>query len=96
MRGLNLPGHSGIALFCALLDMLAVEDEMKPVKTPLSTLRDRHWLTAAYREEKSAPTWYAGRMRHGYRPHPRHWRAFSEFVGVSPALQIGLGRATDS
>jgi hypothetical protein len=40
--------------------------------------------------------WYAGRIRQGYRPHPRHWKALSELVGVSPALQIGLGRATDS
>jgi len=27
--------------------------------------------------------WYAGRIRKGYRPHPRHWQALAELVGVS-------------
>ena len=27
--------------------------------------------------------WYAGRIRHGYRPHPRHWQALAELAGVS-------------
>jgi CRISPR-associated endonuclease Cas1 len=27
--------------------------------------------------------WYAGRIREGYRPHPRHWRALGELVGIS-------------
>ena len=27
--------------------------------------------------------WYAGRIRHGYRPHPRHWRVLAELVGIS-------------
>jgi CRISPR-associated endonuclease Cas1 len=27
--------------------------------------------------------WYAGRIREGYRPHPRHWQALAELVGVS-------------
>jgi CRISPR-associated endonuclease Cas1 len=27
--------------------------------------------------------WYAGRIRLGYRPHPRHWQALAEFVGLS-------------
>jgi CRISPR-associated endonuclease Cas1 len=26
--------------------------------------------------------WYAGRIREGYRPHPRHWEALAELVGV--------------
>lgn len=26
--------------------------------------------------------WYAGRVRQGYRPHPRHWLALAELVGV--------------
>jgi CRISPR-associated endonuclease Cas1 len=25
--------------------------------------------------------WYAGRIREGYRPHPRHWRALARLVG---------------
>jgi CRISPR-associated endonuclease Cas1 len=28
--------------------------------------------------------WYAGRIRQGYRPHPRHWQALAQLVGVSP------------
>ena len=27
--------------------------------------------------------WYAGRIRVGYRPHPRHWQALAELVGIS-------------
>jgi CRISPR-associated endonuclease Cas1 len=27
--------------------------------------------------------WYAGRIREGYRPHPRHWHALAEVVGIS-------------
>jgi CRISPR-associated endonuclease Cas1 len=27
--------------------------------------------------------WYAGRIREGYRPHPRHWQALTQLVGVS-------------
>jgi hypothetical protein len=27
--------------------------------------------------------WYAGKIRHGYRPHPRHWEALVELVSVS-------------
>jgi CRISPR-associated endonuclease Cas1 len=29
--------------------------------------------------------WYAGRIRRGYRPHPRHWRTLAQLVGVWPA-----------
>jgi hypothetical protein len=27
--------------------------------------------------------WYAGRIREGYRPHPRHWEALAQLAGVS-------------
>jgi hypothetical protein len=27
--------------------------------------------------------WYAGRIRRGYRPHPRHWQALAGLVAVS-------------
>jgi len=27
--------------------------------------------------------WYAGRIRQGYRPHPRHWQALAQLVSVS-------------
>ncbi len=26
--------------------------------------------------------WYAGRIREGYRPHPRHWEALAKLIGV--------------
>ena len=32
----------------------------------------------------SVSRWYAGRIREGYRPHPRHWRKLAELVRVSP------------
>jgi hypothetical protein len=28
--------------------------------------------------------WYAGRIRQGYIPHPRHWQALAQLVGASP------------
>jgi hypothetical protein len=31
----------------------------------------------------SISRWYAGRIREGYRPHPRHWQALADLVGVS-------------
>jgi CRISPR-associated endonuclease Cas1 len=31
----------------------------------------------------SVSRWYAGRIREGYRPHPRHWLVLSEMVGIS-------------
>jgi CRISPR-associated endonuclease Cas1 len=27
--------------------------------------------------------WYAGRIRQGYRPHPRHWPVLAQLVGIS-------------
>jgi hypothetical protein len=27
--------------------------------------------------------WYAGRIREGYRPHPRHWQVLAELAGIS-------------
>ena len=29
----------------------------------------------------SVSRWYAGRIREGYRPHPRHWLVLAELVG---------------
>jgi hypothetical protein len=30
----------------------------------------------------SVSHWYAGRIREGYRPHPRHWQALAKLIGV--------------
>jgi hypothetical protein len=42
----------------------------------------------------SVSPWYAGRLREGYRPHPRHWRALAELVGVSANGPRCLGRSS--
>jgi len=39
--------------------------------------------TAAIRSRIGVSRWYAGRIREGYRSHPRHWLALAELVGVS-------------
>ena len=31
----------------------------------------------------SVSRWCAGRIREGYRPHPRHWQALGELIGLS-------------
>ena len=31
----------------------------------------------------SVSRWYAGRIREGYRPHPRHWHSLAMLVGVT-------------
>jgi CRISPR-associated endonuclease Cas1 len=33
---------------------------------------------------------YAGRIRDGYRPHPRHWRELAELVGFEPSTAVGV------
>jgi len=40
--------------------------------------------TAAIRTRIGVSRWYAGRIRQGYRPHPRHWLALVELANVSP------------
>ncbi len=39
--------------------------------------------TSAIRSRIGVSRWYAGRIREGYRPHPRHWLALAELAGVS-------------
>jgi CRISPR-associated endonuclease Cas1 len=38
---------------------------------------------SAIARQISVSRWYAGRIREGYRPHPRHWQALAELVGIS-------------
>jgi CRISPR-associated endonuclease Cas1 len=40
--------------------------------------------TSAIRSAIGVSRWYAGKIRQGYRPHPRHWQALAELAGVSP------------
>jgi len=41
---------------------------------------------SAIRSRIGVSRWYAGRIREGYRPHPRHWLALAELVGVVPGV----------
>jgi hypothetical protein len=38
--------------------------------------------TSAIRSRIGVSRWYSGRIREGYRPHPRHWLALAQLVGV--------------
>ncbi len=38
--------------------------------------------TSEIRSRIEVSRWYAGRIREGYRPHPRHWLALAELTGV--------------
>jgi CRISPR-associated endonuclease Cas1 len=38
--------------------------------------------TSAIRSRIGVSRWYAGRIRQGYRPHPRHWLTLAQLVGV--------------
>jgi CRISPR-associated endonuclease Cas1 len=44
----------------------------------------REISTSAIRSQIGVSRWYAGRIRQGYLPHPRHWQALAELVCVSP------------
>jgi hypothetical protein len=39
--------------------------------------------TSAIRSRIGVSRWYAGRIRQGYLPHPRHWGALAQLVGIS-------------
>jgi hypothetical protein len=39
--------------------------------------------TAAIRSRIGVSRWYAGKIRQGYRPHPRHWEALARLARIS-------------
>ncbi len=43
---------------------------------------------SAIARQISVSRWYAGRIREGYRPHPRHWAALAELVDVALELKV--------
>ncbi len=43
---------------------------------------------SAIRSKIGVSRWYAGRIREGYRPHPRHWLALAELAGISAELNL--------
>jgi CRISPR-associated endonuclease Cas1 len=47
--------------------------------------------TAAIRSRIGVSRWYAGKIRQGYRPHPRHWQALTQLTGVPmPVIRTRL------
>ena len=52
-------------------------EKVQPLLAPMSA--------SAIARQISVSRWYAGRIREGYRPHPRHWQALAELVGVGKA-----------
>jgi len=49
-------------------------ERIQPVLASLSASVIAHQI--------SVSRWYAGRIREGYRPHPRHWQVLARLVGV--------------
>ena len=45
---------------------------------------------SAIARQISVSRWYAGRIREGYRPHPRHWQALAQLVGLSRDMKRNL------
>jgi CRISPR-associated endonuclease Cas1 len=43
--------------------------------------------TSAIRSSIGVSRWYAGRIREGYRPHPRHWQSLASLAGIEPTTQ---------
>ena len=50
-------------------------EKVQPVITAMSA--------SAIARQISVSRWYAGRIREGYRPHPRHWLALAKLASVS-------------
>jgi CRISPR-associated endonuclease Cas1 len=49
-------------------------EKIQPLLPPVSA--------SAIARQISVSRWYAGRLREGYPPHPRHWQALARLVGV--------------
>jgi CRISPR-associated endonuclease Cas1 len=50
-------------------------DKVQPLLAAMSA--------SAIARQISVSRWYSGRIREGYRPHPRHWKALAELIGVT-------------
>jgi hypothetical protein len=59
----------------ALLTEKFYSEKVQPVLAAMSSF--------AIARRISVSRWYAGRIREGYRPHPRHWEALAQLVGNS-------------
>jgi hypothetical protein len=56
-----------------LTDMFYSE-KVQPVLATISA--------SAIARQISVSRWYAGRIREGYRPHPRHWKTLAKLIGI--------------
>jgi hypothetical protein len=64
-------------------------EKVQPVLATLSA--------SAIARRISVSRWYAGRIREGYRPHPRHWLALAKLVSVSgPESQQLEGKESEA
>jgi CRISPR-associated endonuclease Cas1 len=52
----------------------AYSEKIQPVLAQMSS--------SAIASSIGVSRWYAGRIREGYRPHPRHWQALAKLVGI--------------
>jgi hypothetical protein len=59
----------------AWLTMSLYSEKIQPLLASISA--------SAIARQISVSRWYAGRIREGYRPHPRHWHALAQLAGVS-------------
>ena len=58
----------------AWLTSKAFSQQIQPLLANIST--------SAIRSRIGVSRWYAGQIRRGYRPHPRHWQALAQLVGI--------------
>jgi CRISPR-associated endonuclease Cas1 len=59
---------------------LTAELYSEKIQPPLA-----HISTSAIASRIGVSRWYAGKIRRGSRPHPRHWQALAEIAGVEHA-----------
>ncbi|MGA8621598.1 MAG: CRISPR-associated endonuclease Cas1 [Candidatus Sulfotelmatobacter sp.] len=57
---------------------LTVQVYLQKIQPPLTRMSN-----SAIASRIGVSRWYAGRIRKGYRPHPRHWEALADLAGVS-------------
>jgi hypothetical protein len=51
--------------------------------------------TSVIRSSIGVSRWYASQIQQGYRPHPRHWEALAELVGIA-ANEIQIGESENT
>jgi hypothetical protein len=49
--------------------------------------------TSAIARRISVSRWYAGRIREGYRPHPRHWLSLAKLVGAEEGFFLEIEKS---